>query len=273
MRKYIPFICESHACFSHRFSYQVEKIVNFNNFSSSLRTAEPGPECYGMWLLASRVNHSCTSNARRGFIGDFLIARATKDIPKDKEITWPYYKTRRDIDDVQTELAARGFRCTCGICIEVKSTPAQLLIKRKKILQTLKILLNGPGVIIKRVEQLLIECEKTYPKPATEVPRMELAAQCRRLMEHYEVSCQEKRSAVFAIRYLEYIGFLITGGEMPAEEKQRFKIVKWGLLLDPVVVVFGLLNRVYAKHAPQLAQQLSRYMKMSWTMIIGEENP
>lgn len=142
-------------------SLQVDKIVNFNNFSSRLKTSEhSSPHCFGLWSLAARINHSCTSNGRRGFIGDFLVARATRDIPKDKEITWPYYKLTRDIDDVQKELAEGGFQCTCAICIDVTSTSVRLLTKRKNLIQTLKITLDALRVNTKRAEQLLSECEK-----------------------------------------------------------------------------------------------------------------
>ncbi|KAK3899288.1 hypothetical protein C8A05DRAFT_37110, partial [Staphylotrichum tortipilum] len=40
--------------------------------------------------LASLLNHSCLSTARRVFIGDMLIARATRDLPEGAELTWWY---------------------------------------------------------------------------------------------------------------------------------------------------------------------------------------
>lgn len=44
----------------------------------------------GIWPLASYLNHSCLGTATRAFIGDFLIARATQDLPASAELTWWY---------------------------------------------------------------------------------------------------------------------------------------------------------------------------------------
>lgn len=45
----------------------------------------------GVWPLASYINHSCNSNARRAFIGDMMIVRATRDLAPDEEINFWYH--------------------------------------------------------------------------------------------------------------------------------------------------------------------------------------
>jgi tetratricopeptide (TPR) repeat protein len=47
-------------------------------------------DCLGIWPVASRANHSCLSNAEYSFLGDFMLVRANKDIPKGEEITLSY---------------------------------------------------------------------------------------------------------------------------------------------------------------------------------------
>ncbi|CAO2829556.1 unnamed protein product [Amaranthus hypochondriacus] len=70
----------------------------------------------GLWLLPSFINHSCSPNARRLHIGDYVVVFASKEIKAGKEITFAYY-------DVLSPLAKRremsktwGFNCECKRC-------------------------------------------------------------------------------------------------------------------------------------------------------------
>lgn len=72
----------------------------------------------GIFLRASRINHSCTPNAN--FAWNANIKRETVhaiiDIPADEEITISYCMTHTDIYHRQKKLEPYGFDCTCIPC-------------------------------------------------------------------------------------------------------------------------------------------------------------
>lgn len=67
----------------------------------------------GIWLLACRANHSCIPNFCRAFVGDMLILRASKSIPKDTEIFDSYITPSDSFPDRRTNLNGYGFECEC----------------------------------------------------------------------------------------------------------------------------------------------------------------
>ncbi|KAK0506844.1 hypothetical protein JMJ35_010733 [Cladonia borealis] len=78
-------------------TFLVDRIVSFNVFScprtslenhSAKLTSEPHHHTCGIFIKASYINHSCYSNARRSFIGDIQIVRATRNIPAGSEIVF-----------------------------------------------------------------------------------------------------------------------------------------------------------------------------------------
>lgn len=70
----------------------------------------------GLWERASYANHSCLPNTSRSFLGDFMLVRATKDIPKDAEITMSYISIDGKHEHTKMYLAGWGFRCDCALC-------------------------------------------------------------------------------------------------------------------------------------------------------------
>ena len=72
----------------------------------------------GIFLRASRINHSCTPNAN--FAWNASIKRETVhamiDIPANEEITISYCMPHTDIYHRQKRLEQYGFDCTCTPC-------------------------------------------------------------------------------------------------------------------------------------------------------------
>lgn len=86
----------------------------------------------GIWTHASYINHACVCNARRTFIGDFVIFRASKPIAKDEEITTAYTEIP-DYDERQKNFADHWrFRCACLLCkAEGADSPADRKARKK----------------------------------------------------------------------------------------------------------------------------------------------
>jgi tetratricopeptide (TPR) repeat protein len=85
----------------------------------------------GVWILASYINHSCISNAKKEYIGDLMVLRATRPIKKGEEITHSYDES----SDYDARAAALmntwGFTCTCALCIAEKADSPTVRKKRQ----------------------------------------------------------------------------------------------------------------------------------------------
>ncbi|KAI4753226.1 hypothetical protein E4T52_09310 [Aureobasidium sp. EXF-3400] len=73
-------------------------------------------DCLGVWPVASRANHSCLPNAEYSFLGDFMLVRANKDIPKGEEITISYVPTTGKFEQQKMALRNWNFKCECKLC-------------------------------------------------------------------------------------------------------------------------------------------------------------
>ncbi|THY25749.1 hypothetical protein D6D01_04930 [Aureobasidium pullulans] len=70
----------------------------------------------GVWPVAARMNHSCLFNASRGFVGDFMIVRASKDILQNEEVTVMFCPAYGNFEQLQQNLEGWGICCDCRLC-------------------------------------------------------------------------------------------------------------------------------------------------------------
>ncbi|TIA03318.1 hypothetical protein D6C82_01969 [Aureobasidium pullulans] len=143
------------------FSYTVGREAR--PYGTSAMTTTHEPKSLALFLRASLANHNCLFNTKRSFIGDLIIFRATKDIPKDAEITIAYLDPGgADNDLLQDTLFKNlGFRCGCLVC----QTEAKCTTDRKTLVQTLRTFLSsqrlGP-MFVRQAEDLAVELEEAY---------------------------------------------------------------------------------------------------------------
>ncbi|KAM0167451.1 hypothetical protein ACHAQE_000344 [Botrytis cinerea] len=226
----------------------------------------------GIWLLASKINHSCLSNARRSFLGDLQLVRATSDIPANTEITYWYKLPTGESDEMQNELKHWGFQCKCIICTDSKDTRKNEITMRKKLLRNLKAVLDASHVAIPQAECLLNALEKTYKRPAIEVPRLALRESYFRLARAYSQRGTTDKAVLTTLRALESIGFVIKNASLPALPGKKLEIAKWGLMLPGVIEAWIYLCTVYSALAPQHLQQAREYVKLAYKICMGEDH-
>lgn len=70
----------------------------------------------GVWTHAAHMYHSCLFNSSRGFIGDFIVVRANKDISQGEEITTMYCPVDGNYGQLRHNLKNWGFSCNCNLC-------------------------------------------------------------------------------------------------------------------------------------------------------------
>ncbi|KAH8116275.1 hypothetical protein DFH11DRAFT_1876144 [Phellopilus nigrolimitatus] len=106
-----------------------------------LPSNSPPAQGLGIWPLGSRahIKHSCLPNAARSFLGDILILRACRDIPRGERISISHVHPALPLEERRSELARPpGTPCACAFCaVEEKEGPA-VRQRRVELVQRVK---------------------------------------------------------------------------------------------------------------------------------------
>lgn len=233
---------------------------------------EEHPSC-GIWPKASYTNHSCYSNARRAFIGDMMIVRATQDLEPNTEITmWYRPPLSNDIKGQLADFQHWGFECTCVLCQDIRATDKDTLAKRKQLTARLrKFFKQRHDPDAAKVEAALTDLESTYTRPATEVPRLCFWDPALALSCMYESHKQPLKAIEWGMKSLTALGYVVEGGSIPRSSDAPLVIKKWGLMEDEVVGGWIILSRAYRLVAPELEAAAREYAKICYRICVGEE--
>ncbi|ROT37968.1 SET domain-containing protein [Sodiomyces alkalinus F11] len=228
----------------------------------------------GIWLLASRINHSCLGNCRRSFIGDMQIVRAASDLPAGTELLFSYRSPEvlESYDDVQKGLSAWGFRCSCALCLSRKDTSKSALNNRRNLLETLKNMPDGIESNPAKAERLLGQMEKTYPSAWPEVPRLEMRDAYIALGFALLAKGKPAEAIKMVVRGLECLGFKIAATTLTSNgEPPGLVVVRWGKCEDWTPFAFLQLYLAYAKLAPDVCAAAKRCAGIAYRIVVGED--
>ncbi|KAJ3143440.1 hypothetical protein HDU90_000200 [Geranomyces variabilis] len=115
-------------------TFQVQGIAELNAFGAAKTDEEESMSGNtGIWLRASRANHSCLANAHRAFIGDFMIVRANVDIKAGEQVFLSYGTPLKSLAERRKFHDHYGFRCRCMLCQAESKVPAQISDKRARL--------------------------------------------------------------------------------------------------------------------------------------------
>ncbi|KAF5575098.1 TPR domain-containing protein [Fusarium pseudoanthophilum] len=210
----------------------------------------------GIWLLASRINHSCVGNCRRSFIGDMQIVRATRDFPADTELFFCYRHPVRfeTYQETQKGLNHWGFTCGCELCLLKKATPRSVLQRRKVLTHDLHRLLDHPGSDSgAKASQLMKALEKTYPRNNDCAIRLELWEPYFAFGAHLLKNNQLNDAAKMILKGLEALGHSIVAcPPNDITDRPRLEVQRWGVANDALPWAFHNLAYVYRQLAPGL---------------------
>ncbi|KAI9767247.1 MAG: hypothetical protein M1840_005847 [Geoglossum simile] len=269
-------------------TFLVERIISFNVFgcpvsSLAFRTKAPIPatktreqkahHSCGIWVHASYINHSCTSNARRAFIGNMMIVRASRDMEAGTEITfWYHSPDGTSAKDFQEKLRHWGFVCRCAICLDARATDPVIVMKRRKLVGDLEQVLNLPAlhrVQMKKIERLLDILDRTYTQPAEDVPRLLIWAPQLALAHIYAAQDKAGKSIELVGKVLTSLGFAFVGTD---SSHTRFAIIRWGLLVDSLVETFLCARTAFAEMgAREDSRRAEEYARTTYKIIVGED--
>ncbi|PLB52765.1 TPR domain protein [Aspergillus steynii IBT 23096] len=279
-------------------TFLIERIMSLNCFGCPLssrafhihtmkdeaqRLESPSNQFHscGVWTLASYINHSCYSNARRAFIGDMMVVRATQDLPANTELTF-WYKVPWDIgspEEEQLDLHHWGFKCRCAICQDLQDTRTSDLRTRKQLTASLvKAFQSLPrsqsrqrNAAIAQIKDIVSALEETYRRPCSEIPRLGIWKAYLSLAMVHATSNQPRKAVEFALRTLESLGYVIEGGQLPPASGATLSVRKWGLVMDDLVGCWMILCSVYRDVAPELVDRAEEYAKITYRMCVGED--
>jgi len=281
-------------------SFLIRRIIALNSFGCPLTTRDfrlsmasktsPGPsEAFhssGIWPTASYINHSCTSNARRSFIGDMMIVRATCDLPPNTELRWWYQPPGMEptsyLSHQKPLLKNWGFMCKCAICRDMRDTPESVMQKRRQLRSQFRGLIpTGQGLsfggalgmdVLRKAEAVVDKLKATFKKPAAQVPRLAVTDLQLVLAREYENRMQPVETCRLALAALESFGFVVEGGELPRREGGGGPAVRGsGLMTDNVIDCWMFLRSAYRVAAPEFAAAAEGYAKTAYRICIGED--
>lgn len=272
--------------------FLINRIISLNAFQSSRASiltnfggvgvpnaerGKPDHSCScGLYVKASYVNHGCYSNARRSFIGDVLILRATRDIAAGQEILFWYSLPKADhsYKKTQEKLQNWDFHCTCKICTNDQETSNKKKKQRAALLKEFEILAkNVVGEAgLAAVEKLLAAIEQTYTAPAAAVPRLTLWDPYLALTRIYASIDEPEKTITTAWKVLAALGFVVKRDT--SSVLSPFQVEQWGLMADPLIETWVHLWTAYEcllPRSPELCNKAEGYARTTYKICIGED--
>ena len=223
--------------------------------------------------MASYINHCCYSNARRAFIGDMMMVRATRELAPDTEISFWYHKpVTNGYAERQKKFQHWSFKCNCVMCEDERTTKKNVFAKRNRLsADLLKYFKSTKRVDAAKIETTLAAMTETYHRPAFEVPRLGLWDPQLALAKMYTLQKQPVKAIESAMRVLESLGYIIEGGNLPRTSGTPMMVKQWGLMVDHLIECWMLLSGAYHVVAPDLETQAEEYAKISYKICVGED--
>ncbi|OAL27653.1 hypothetical protein AYO20_09726 [Fonsecaea nubica] len=255
----------------HHGSYQPVKITEVDG-TPIPRYTHHKLELLRMSTLVSR--DPSTSFGGRSFIGDMMLVRATQDLAADTEITfWYHLPGVNDYDERRKKFQHWGFMCDCAMCQDEKATKKSVWAKRTKLrADVLKHFKSDSKANIPQIETVLAELVATYPRPASDVPRLSVWDVHLGLAKMCLAHRQPVQAVESGVSALESLGYVIEGGRLPHILGTPLVVKKWGLMQDHLVECWMVLARAYSLVAPDLEVLAIEYARTSYKICVGEDD-
>lgn len=217
------------------------------------------------------MNHSCYHNAHGAFIGDMMVVRATRDLEPDTEILgWYKGPTYLDPEGSLNTFHHWGFKCSCDICQEHEDVGKSVQEKRRRLRDEVRAALSRAKPNIAKIEATLSTLTKTYNRPAAEVPRLRLWDLHLDSLAVYTLKKQPFQIINGSLQALKSLGFVIDGGTLRRATKAPLVVKKWGLVMEKVIDCWMMLAISYRVFAPDLLAQAEGYARITYRIMIGE---
>ncbi|KAH7139563.1 hypothetical protein B0J11DRAFT_46874 [Dendryphion nanum] len=150
--------------------FRLHDIVSRNAFGPGDQFGASQSASTGLWVWAAYINHSCLPNAKKEYLGDLMLLRATRPISFGEEI-FHSYDDSLDYDARQGSLLNTwGFECNCGLCVvEAKDEP-EIRRKRRELVREAEAFVDreewagAKRLTIVKAQRLARGIEETFDK-------------------------------------------------------------------------------------------------------------
>jgi hypothetical protein len=99
--------------------------------------SDPMNKKQGLFVHGSHINHSCTPNTARAFLGNLLVVRASRAIKTGEQLFGSRTQLLDDFEQTKTFLSQtpKG-HCECAVCVAEQKTSPQQRVTRQETLKT-----------------------------------------------------------------------------------------------------------------------------------------
>ncbi|TVY47808.1 SET and MYND domain-containing protein [Lachnellula occidentalis] len=214
----------------------------------------------GIWTLASYINHSCDPTTKRSYIGDLQIVRAARDMPDNMELSFAYVNRVEEMDKKLSD--GWGFQCDCVLCVDDRKVLNASKIQRRKLIKSF----YASNASNKRKKDIIKELSKTFQRPPSEVPRIELWDLHFSLVNDF-AKCGEGEEVVDQVlSAFSSIGFVIE------PQASRVVVRRWGYPHQGATSAWLTLRNVFMSYGQNdLAESAKEYARITWMMQVGED--
>jgi len=123
--------------------------------------------------------------------------------------------------------------------------------------------------VVRRVERGVAALERTYTRPAEEVPRLEVWTVLCGVVEavwRRRRTVTAEQAVGLMLRALRALGYVIEGGE-----RGTLVVRKWGAKVGGEARFWVLLRDAYRETAPELVAPAEEYARAAYRMLFGED--
>ena len=255
----------------NRFGYSISsREDHFKQLGDSDEADKPETQYMtGLWMLGSTLNHSCLPNTYRSFLGDLMIARAARDMPKDTELTFNYTSSLESYSERQKTFKNWGFTCVCPLCTAQQSESENPHQKRALLVEDIQTAFRQSALFdvpldCSKIEKLLDTLDRTYTSPPDIYPRFASLDFLLSLMLEYRDEGRSLDVLRIGRRFLEASGFEVRFS------MTQVRVLRWGFILDMTVVAFVYLWTACHEISPALGRQAEELARTVYEIEVGE---
>lgn len=200
-----------------------------------------------------------------------MVVRASRDMQAGCEVTFWYHSPSEK--GSQEKHKHWGFLCGCAICLDARATDSAVVIKRQKLLGDLDRVFGSPAlnrVQIRKIERLIDTLNKSYTRPAKDVPRLLLWDPQLLLVRLYAAQNKAAKVVESAAKILFFLGFVVVGAD---SSQTCFEISNWGLMIDYLVEIFLHIHAAFTAMGAEMdSARAGNYAKTTYKILVGEDD-
>lgn len=195
-----------------------------------------------------------------------MIFRAQADIDKDTELKFGYISAMEPLKERKMMLGKYGFECQCQICVAETETSHKMMKRRDNITKEIIALFEneeavGLHIYLEKLEAL----DATYVNPPPLEPRKAVITPIMNIIPELIRSHLYTESIGLILRLLHWLGFEL------AITETSFRILRWGFIVDEIVMAMADLCDAYRATNPKLLVDAEKVAKTCYLIMCGED--